>query len=222
MTLGAVPAFATEGFYTQIEQDDGRFTQTQFVTQSECIANCSTVDDWAIVQNGTVYHFIIENHPSDTTNWGGNNSFGAMTMFSRMITEGGVHGCLGTTNGGCELGAFDFASTDPDNTNGDQLWFDPNTLNGSGNSFYLNFTGDGSYKIEPFWTGQNFTFIWSYYPELQGGIVTDENGKQLVVNGVSSIQNTLFFIAGTVWPWALAVVLFFLAIRFGMLLFKQQ
>lgn len=44
----------------------------------------------------------------------------------------------------------------------------------------------------------------------------DSDATQLLVNGVASIQSALFTIAGLIWPYALTVLLFFLAIRFGM------
>ena len=44
----------------------------------------------------------------------------------------------------------------------------------------------------------------------------DSAATQLLVNGVGSIQAAIFSIAGLVWPYALTVLLFFLAIRFGM------
>lgn len=53
-------------------------------------------------------------------------------------------------------------------------------------------------------------------------VVVDTQATQLLVNGMSSIQNTLFSIAEIVWPYALAVGLFFLAIRFGMSFFKRN
>lgn len=44
----------------------------------------------------------------------------------------------------------------------------------------------------------------------------DPAATQLLVNGVASIQDAIFSIAGLIWPYALTVLLFFLAIRFGM------
>jgi hypothetical protein len=46
--------------------------------------------------------------------------------------------------------------------------------------------------------------------------------QQLLVNGVASIQATLFSIAGVIWPYVLGVLLFFLVIRFGMSFFHHR
>ena len=53
-------------------------------------------------------------------------------------------------------------------------------------------------------------------------VVVDADATQLLVNGMASIRDTLFSIAGIVWPYALTVMLFFLAIRFGMSFFKRH
>jgi hypothetical protein len=52
-----------------------------------------------------------------------------------------------------------------------------------------------------------------------GGAVDD--ASQLLVNGVSSIKQTIFDTGGMIWPYAMAVILFFLILRYGMKLFKQ-
>jgi len=44
----------------------------------------------------------------------------------------------------------------------------------------------------------------------------DPAATQLLVNGVGSVQAAIFSIAALIWPYALTVLLFFLAIRFGM------
>lgn len=48
------------------------------------------------------------------------------------------------------------------------------------------------------------------------------DAQQLLVNGVASIQSTLFSIAGVIWPYVLGVLLFFLVIRFGMSFFHHR
>lgn len=48
------------------------------------------------------------------------------------------------------------------------------------------------------------------------------DAQQLLVNGMASIQATLFAIAGVVWPYVLGVLLFFLVIRFGMSFFHHR
>lgn len=53
-------------------------------------------------------------------------------------------------------------------------------------------------------------------------VVVSTEATQLLVNGMASIRDTLFSIAGVVWPYALAVLLFFLAIRFGMSFFRRH
>jgi hypothetical protein len=53
-------------------------------------------------------------------------------------------------------------------------------------------------------------------------IVPDATASQLLVNGVYSIQTTLFSIAGLIWPYAIGVLLFFLVIRFGMSFFHRH
>jgi fluoride ion exporter CrcB/FEX len=50
----------------------------------------------------------------------------------------------------------------------------------------------------------------------------DATASQLLVNGVGSIQTTLFSIAGLIWPYAIGVLLFFLVIRFGMSFFRHH
>jgi hypothetical protein len=53
-------------------------------------------------------------------------------------------------------------------------------------------------------------------------IAPDATASQLLVNGVASIQSTLFDTAGLIWPYALGVLLFFLVIRFGMSFFRSH
>lgn len=42
------------------------------------------------------------------------------------------------------------------------------------------------------------------------------DSTQLLVNGAASYQEGLFDIAALIWPYVLTIMLFFLAIRFGM------
>lgn len=49
----------------------------------------------------------------------------------------------------------------------------------------------------------------------------DSSATQLLVNGVASMQSALFTIAALIWPYALTVLLFFLAIRFGISWFHR-
>jgi hypothetical protein len=60
------------------------------------------------------------------------------------------------------------------------------------------------------------------YAQTPTPIVPDASASQLLVNGVASIQSTLFSIAALIWPYALGVALFFLVIRFGMSWFHNH
>lgn len=58
---------------------------------------------------------------------------------------------------------------------------------------------------------------------IQPTIVQVASGsKQLLLNAAGSVRSALFAIAVKIWPYVLAVGLFFLAIRFGMSWFRRN
>ena len=207
------PAFASEGYYTQ--STDLGDEAYQFITQAECVENCAVSEGWATITDGTTYHATVIN-PAGMWTFEGENAGMSIGMFYRGLTEGTITYCYGTTNGGCELatgGVLDSENTEE--TQGVALYVDPYSMVNI-NDLWINFSGTGSKTIEPFGESQFIVYAWT------GQLLVDDRATQLVLNGTASIQDTLFSIAEVVWPYALAVGLFFLAIRFGMRFFRRN
>lgn len=207
------PAFASEGYYTQsTELGDEAY---QFITQSECVENCATSEGWAVLTDGTTYHATVIN-PASMWTFEGENAGLAVWLNYRGQTEGTLTYCFGTTNGGCELGTG--GTLDSENTEQSQqvaIFVNPYSMVNI-TDLWINFTGTGTKIVEPFNENQFIVYSWT------GQLLVDDRATQLVLNGTASIKDTLFSIAEVVWPYALAVGLFFLAIRFGMKFFRRN